>query len=102
MAGSVGPPYQCPVCGYPGLAEPARSEAGHPSWEICPSCGFEFGYDDDDAGRSYADWRQEWIAQGMPWRIRSHRPPPGWDPRAQLQTLPGAGPDAGDRDGAGR
>lgn len=98
MAGTEGP-YRCPVCGYPDLEEPARFEDGYPSWEICPSCGFEFGYDDDEAGRSYADWRQEWVAEGMPWRLRSHRKPADWDPQAQLRTLLDSGP-GDDADGS--
>jgi hypothetical protein len=100
MAGTEGPRYQCPVCGYPCLEEPARFEDGYPSWEICPSCGFEFGYDDDEAGHSYADWRQQWIADGMPWRLRSYRKPPGWDPQAQLRALLESGP-GDEADGTG-
>jgi len=93
MAGTAEPRYQCPVCGYPGLAEPARFENGYPSYEICPSCGFEFGYDDDEAGDTYESWRERWIADGMPWRIRSYRTPPGWDPAAQLLSLLESGSD---------
>jgi rubredoxin len=35
--------WTCPVCGYPALHEPPRSPEGHPSYEICPSCIFEYG-----------------------------------------------------------
>jgi hypothetical protein len=93
MVDAEGPRYRCPVCGYPDLEEPARFADGNPSWEICPSCGFEFGYDDDEAGDSYADWRQRWIENGMRWWSRSHRKPPGWDPHAQLLALLESGPD---------
>ncbi|HEX6522170.1 MAG TPA: hypothetical protein VF070_19520 [Streptosporangiaceae bacterium] len=86
-----GPPYRCPVCGYPGLEEPPRTEESGPSYEICPSCGFEFGVTDDDRGISYEQRRAEWIAGGMRWWSR--RPvPPGWDPRAQLRELMESGP----------
>src|SRR5437588_9596459 len=50
---------ECPVCGYVGLAAnpyeqwppppevdltpPYEQVLGHPSYEICPRCGFEFG-----------------------------------------------------------
>lgn len=86
--------YSCPACGYPGLTEPSRSpKSGGGSYEICPSCGFEFGVTDDDLGHTYADWRQEWIAQGSPWRSEGIEPPPaGWDPEAQLQRLRGDSP----------
>jgi predicted RNA-binding Zn-ribbon protein involved in translation (DUF1610 family) len=79
--------YTCPVCGYPELNEPPRSSSGGGSYEICPSCGFEFGYTDDDLGFSYEQWRQRWTQQGMKWRSTSRTPPPGWDPEAQLQRL---------------
>jgi hypothetical protein len=88
----AGPPFQCPVCGYPGLNEPPRTEQSGPSYEICPSCGFEFGVTDDDRGHSYADWRQLWVEGGMQWWSRAHRKPPGWDPGTQLLTLLESGP----------
>lgn len=79
-------PYQCPVCGFPGLEEPPRSNSGGGSYEICPSCGFEFGVTDDDRGFSYEAWRKRWIDQGMPWRDEGiSDPPAGWDPADQLR-----------------
>jgi len=58
--------HTCPVCGYPELDEPPRSSSGGGSDEICPSCGFQFGLDDEDGGIGYATWRERWIAAGMP------------------------------------
>jgi hypothetical protein len=75
---------RCPVCGYDDLEEPAFDDVGAPSFEICPSCGTEFGY--DDATRSHKSLRDEWIAKGMPWWA-DDKPPPGWDPMQQLQSL---------------
>jgi hypothetical protein len=78
--------HRCPVCGYPDLHEPPRSSTGGGSYEICPSCGFEFGVSDDDLGYSYERWRSEWVRDGMPWR--SPRPrPAGWDPAVQLRAV---------------
>jgi len=85
--------FTCPVCGYPGLFEPAwRGES--PSDDICPSCGIQFG-DHDAAGGDHAvrdvihrEWRQRWIDNGMHWASEGVRPPPvGWDPKAQLARL---------------
>jgi hypothetical protein len=87
-----GPPYRCPVCGYLGLEEPPRTEESGASYEICPSCGFEFGVTDDSRGISYEQRRAEWVAGGMKWWSRSRRPPPDWDPRRQLRELTGSGP----------
>ncbi|MCB1215194.1 MAG: hypothetical protein KDK66_06940 [Deltaproteobacteria bacterium] len=78
--------YTCPICGYPNLEENPRSEADGPSYEICPCCAFEFGYDDDDQGYTYDQWREEWISAGMPWR-GSKEIPQNWDPKKQLENL---------------
>jgi predicted RNA-binding Zn-ribbon protein involved in translation (DUF1610 family) len=81
--------YLCPVCGFDLLTEPPRSPVtGGGSYEICPSCGFEFGVTDDDAGYSYEQWRDAWIRDGMPWRSAGiSEPPSGWDPRRQLERV---------------
>lgn len=81
--------FICPVCGYPDLDEPPRSErTGAGSYEICPSCGFEFGVTDDDQGLSYGEWRRRWVERGMPWDSESIRPAPkNWRPAQQLRVL---------------
>jgi hypothetical protein len=80
--------YTCPVCGYPDLTEPPRTDRGGGSYEICYSCGFEFGVTDDDLGYTYERWRQLWIARGMPWdSLGIDQPPIGWDPARQLALL---------------
>lgn len=78
-------PNVCPVCGYDGLAEQAYDERGGASFEICPSCGTEFGYDDSAA--THTELRQRWLAAGARWWSKSQQPPPGWDPRDQLSNL---------------
>lgn len=80
--------YQCPVCGYSSLHEQPRSSSGGGSYEICPSCGFQFGVDDDDKGISHCQWREKWIAEGMHWYSKSIKPPANWSPSNQLSTLP--------------
>jgi hypothetical protein len=82
----TGPPYQCPVCGYCGLDEPPRTDESGASYEICPSCGYQFGVTDEDRGISYEQWRQAWKAAGMKWWSHRRRPA-GWDPQAQLDRL---------------
>lgn len=81
--------HLCPVCGYPDLEEPPRSpRTGAGSYEICPSCGFEFGVTDDDLGYSYDSWRQLWIDKGMPWSSEGIEPEPDvWNPVAQLRVI---------------
>jgi hypothetical protein len=81
--------FRCPICGWPGLHEPPRSPDGVGSQEICPCCFFQFGFDDDVEGISDEEWRRAWVDDGMPWRSKSHPPPPDWDPVSQLaEVLP--------------
>jgi hypothetical protein len=84
--------HTCPVCGYGGLDELPRSpNTGGGSYEICPSCGFQFGVTDDDRGISYDEWRRQWIARGMPWDSSDiEAPPDGWNPSEQLARLKGS------------
>ena len=67
--------HTCPICSYPQLKEPPRGKSGGGSYEICPSCGFQFGVDDDDRGISFDQWRKDWIKRGRPWSSQSIAPP---------------------------
>ena len=78
--------HKCPVCGYPKLKEEPRTESTGGSFEICPSCGFQFGVTDDDAGFTYATWREKWRDSGMRWSSSSKRPK-GWNPATQLAKV---------------
>jgi hypothetical protein len=70
--------HHCPVCGWPELAEPPRNASGAASFEICPCCGFEFGFDDDDQGLTYEAARARWVAAGMKWWSTSRPSPANW------------------------
>jgi hypothetical protein len=76
----------CPVCGYPSLIENPRTKAGGGSYEICPSCGFQFGVSDDDLGLSYSEWRKKWRAGGMKWSS-TMKPPRNWNAEANLARI---------------
>ena len=54
----------CPVCGYDDLSEPPYDKYNEPSYEICPCCGFEFGYDDFYKHYTFKDFREKWIKEG--------------------------------------
>ena len=79
--------HPCPVCGYPGLQEPVRGTDGGGSYEICPSCGFQFGVTDDDQAITPAQWREAWKRGGMKWNSRGQPQPRGWDPVRQLERM---------------
>jgi hypothetical protein len=76
--------FRCPVCGWPELDKPPRSAPGGASYEICPCCGFEFGYDDDAKGLTFEEARKHWIAGGRKWWSASRPAPVGWDATRQL------------------
>ncbi len=79
--------YTCPVCGFNQLTEPAYSPTtGLGSYDICPSCGFEYGVSDDDDGISQEQWRSDWIAKGMSWSSQFPQPE-NWNPKQQVKSL---------------
>lgn len=76
--------FTCSVCGYPGLDEQPYDSLGCPSYNICPSCGTEFGY--DDSSNAHAVLRADWINAGMIWWSTSTTQPHRWDPLSQLKN----------------
>lgn len=79
--------YICPVCGFPELSEKPHGENTGGSYEICPSCGFQFGVSDDDKGFTYESWRVNWIKNGMRWSSLGMLAPEHWDPKRQLKEI---------------
>ena len=77
--------YTCPVCGFEELDEPAYDSYGYPTFNICPCCGTEFGY--DDAKKQHAQLRDNWINNGMTWWSVRNPPPYYWDPKSQIDKL---------------
>lgn len=78
--------FVCPVCRFPDLYEQPVYEDGGVSDEMCPSCGFQFGYDGNSES-SFEEWRLDWISRGMPWSSRGIPRPSDWNPEAQLRNL---------------
>lgn len=70
--------YLCPVCGFrlPFAAE---------DFNICPSCGTEFGY--SDSGRTYDNLRKNWLDHGAQWSSLVWEKPSNWSPFEQLRNL---------------
>jgi hypothetical protein len=79
--------HSCPVCAYPKLQEPPHAPSGGGSYEICPSCGFQFGVDDDDKGTTFEQARERWVAGGMKWSSKGIPAPKAWDGAKQLTKL---------------
>jgi rubredoxin len=81
----------CPVCGFENEFE-AYDAGDLASFEICPSCGTQFGYDDHastpaERAVRHAALRTSWIAAGMRWHSVAERSPHDWDPEAQLRRV---------------
>ena len=82
--------YTCPACGYPGLLDEPRTELSGGSFEICPSCGIQFGYSDEHGGNAqgrasfYRGWGTKWYLDGARWHAPD-APPAGWDGREQYR-----------------
>jgi hypothetical protein len=72
--------YTCPVCFWPGLAEPSHTERGHGSYETCPCCGTQFGVHDQTV--TPAELRAWWVDEGGPWK--HGEAPMGWSALRQL------------------
>jgi len=70
--------YLCPVCGY-GMQEPPEN------YNICPSCGTEFGVHDVNA--SIQELRTVWLQGGCNWWSCSDPKPVNWNPYQQLAHL---------------
>lgn len=79
--------HTCLVCGYPKLQDAPRSQKGGGSYEICPSCGFQFGVDDDDKSISYEQARKSWMEEGMPWSSKGKLKPARWNAQRQLEKF---------------
>lgn len=78
--------YVCTVCGFPELTLPPTSDVDGGSFEICPCCYFQPGFDDEDRGITHEQARDAWIADGMPWRSQQ-APPENWNPSLQWEAF---------------
>lgn len=100
------------MCAFDGLRQPVGDV---PSFEGCPCCGTEFGFDDDPGAcgedlapdvpgehrysneeyrrAAHLALRSRWIEGGARWWSASSLPPSGWDARQQLARDTAGGPD---------
>ena len=76
--------YGCPVCGYDHLPRPAYDDGGAASFQICPCCGVQFGY--QDTNFPHAGLRRIWLAEGGGWFREVTPPPANWNALEQLRA----------------
>ncbi len=78
--------FVCPVCGHRDLVEPAWDiTTGTPSFNICPCCGCEFGYE-DATPKAKNRYLLNWIKKGAIW-FKPDLKPANWDLREQLKYM---------------
>ena len=68
----------CLVCGY-------EMDEGPRDYNICPSCGTEFGL--HDVNSTIVNLRRAWITRGKTWHSKVVPKPDQWNPSRQLQEL---------------
>jgi len=76
--------YICLVCGYNQLDQPQYLESSQPTFDICPCCGFQSGFDDDSEGISIEEYRYEWLMRGAKWKFDGKSD--NWDFKEQLKN----------------
>ena len=65
----------CPVCDCDCLIDEPYNENGDGSYEICPCCGFQFGYDDfPNKEEQIKLWRINWIKNERKWFSSVRKP----------------------------
>jgi hypothetical protein len=77
----------CAVCGWRHLQQSQRAPSGGASYEICPACGFEPGFTDDDQGHTLESWREVWVKGGLAWFSKGKEKPADWNPISELHAL---------------
>ncbi len=78
----------CRVCGlFLGKDYFPWGEDGQcPTFDICPCCGVEFGYEDCSA-ESIKAFRNEWFVEETPW-FDPKRKAENWSLEEQLKNIP--------------
>lgn len=80
----------CPACGYAPLTFYCGSvppwENVLPSFGRCPCCDFDFEAHYCNHGYSPQEWREQWIAVGMPWCDDSSNKR-RYNPKVQLERV---------------
>lgn len=84
-------PWLCFVCGmdfssYPPEEWPWGPDGISSSFDFCPCCGVEFGYEDASL-TGVRRHRLRWQERGMPWSEPKQKPP-DWNPSAQISAVP--------------
>lgn len=72
MPSSELPNYFCRVCGFRNSLPPWGKDGRTATFEYCPCCGVEFGYQDSTPAGA-RKFRSEWLSNGCAWSEPSLR-----------------------------
>nr|WP_314499692.1 hypothetical protein [uncultured Chryseobacterium sp.] len=78
--------HNCRVCGLYIDDAPWGENGDCPTYEICPCCGVEFGYEDYTI-ESTKMYREKWLEKGAKWFDKSEKPEV-WDRIKQFENIP--------------
>lgn len=78
--------HNCRVCGLFNEDPPWGDDGESPSYDICPCCGVEFGYEDYTV-ESTKKYRAKWISEGAMWFTPKEKPK-DWDLVDQIKSIP--------------
>lgn len=78
--------HNCRVCGLFIEDKPWGEDGNCPTYEYCPCCGVEFGYQDYTV-ESTKEFRKKWIENGAKWDSLEEKPE-NWDLEKQLMDIP--------------
>jgi hypothetical protein len=78
----------CRVCGYDDVGEERWTARDVAEYVICPCCGAESGFEDDDL-RLVREYRTKWVQAGCSWFNPDQRPDM-WSLDPQAEHIPEA------------
>ncbi|MET3565947.1 hypothetical protein ABIC47_001432 [Leifsonia sp. 563] len=84
--GKEGENAYCRVCGYESPEPPWGNSGVDPSWESCPCCGVEYGYQDATA-EGVTRFRARWLNAGAQW-VDPSIPEDGLTTETRLRRVP--------------
>lgn len=77
--------HYCRVCGLYIDNKPWGDDGYTPSFEICPCCGAEFGYDDYNV-QLLKEYRRKWIDGGYKWTLPEEKSL-NWNVKEQIENI---------------
>jgi hypothetical protein len=78
--------HNCRICGLYFDHFPWGENGDCPTYEICPCCNVEFGYEDYSL-ESIRKYRSNWLKSGANW-FDKKRKPDEWNLEEQLENIP--------------